>query len=72
LEKGTILIALYASPRWPPRILDLSGEANQACSALVVKKETVTYFYFNSLFYTRGRLQQIAVGAAQHNISSSW
>jgi len=67
---STILIALYASPTVGRLgILDVPATANQACSALVAKQEYGNLFLFHSLFATRDHLQQIAVGAAQQNIS---
>ena len=67
---GTILIALYASPTVGRLgILEVPGTANQACSALLAKPEFGNLFLFYTLLSTRDRLQQIAVGAAQQNIS---
>jgi type I restriction enzyme S subunit len=67
---GTILVALYASPTVGRLgILEVPAAANQACSALFTKPEYGNLFVFYSLLATRGRLQQIAVGAAQQNIN---
>jgi type I restriction enzyme S subunit len=67
---GTILIALYASPTVGRLgILEIPAAANQACSALLAKPEYGNLFLFYTLAATRERLQQIAVGAAQQNIS---
>jgi len=67
---GTILIALYASPTVGRLgILEVPAAANQACSALLAKPDYGTLFVFYSLRVTRDRLRQIAVGAAQQNIS---
>lgn len=68
--RGTILIALYASPTVGRLgILEIPAASNQACSALLVKPEYGNLFLFYSLLMTRDRLQQVAVGAAQQNIS---
>jgi type I restriction enzyme S subunit len=67
---GTILIALYASPTVGRLgILEVPAAANQACSALLARPEYGNLFLFYILLATRERLQQIAVGAAQQNIS---
>ena len=67
---GTILIALYASPTVGRLgILEVPAAANQACSALLARPEYGNLFLFYTLLATRERLQQIAVGAAQQNIS---
>ncbi len=67
---GTVLIALYASPTVGRLgILEVPASANQACSALLPKPEYGSLFLFYSLLFTRQYLQQIAVGAAQQNIS---
>ncbi len=67
---GTILIALYASPTVGRLgILEVPAAANQACSALLAKPDYGALFVFYALLLTRDRLQQIAVGAAQQNIS---
>jgi len=67
---GTILIALYASPTVGRLgILEIPAASNQACSALIVKPHYGNLFVFYSLLHSRDRLQQIAVGAAQQNIS---
>ena len=67
---GTILIALYASPTVGRLgILDTPATANQACSALVANPSVGNMFVYYSLLNSRDRLQRIAVGAAQQNIS---
>lgn len=67
---GTILIALYASPTVGRLgILEMPATANQACSALIAKPEYGNLFLFHSLLFAREELQNIAVGAAQQNIS---
>ena len=69
---GTVLIALYASPTVGRLgILTSPASANQACSALIPRSEIGTPFLYESLLATRGRLQDIAVGSAQQNISQS-
>ena len=66
----TILIALYASPTVGRLgILEIEGAANQACSALVARKEYGYLFLYYSLLFSRERLQNVAVGAAQQNIN---
>lgn len=69
-QTGTILIALYASPTVGRLgILEMPATANQACSALVANPEYGNLFLFYTLLFTREKLQNIAVGAAQQNIS---
>ena len=69
-EPGTVLVALYASPTVGRLgLLDARATANQACSALVAKPEYGNLLIFYSLMFTRDVLQNIAVGAAQQNIS---
>jgi type I restriction enzyme S subunit len=68
--KGTVLVALYASPTVGRLgILEIEATANQACSALIAKPPFNHLFLFHSILFSRSRLQQIAVGAAQQNIS---
>jgi len=68
--RGTVLIALYASPTVGRLgILERPATANQACSALQAKPEYGELLVFHTLFEARKRLQSIAVGAAQQNIS---
>lgn len=67
---GTILIALYASPTVGRLgVLEIPAASNQACSALLAKPDYGHLFVLYTLLATRDRLQQIAVGAAQQNIS---
>ena len=68
--RGTILFAIYASPT-VGRMGVLTGDAsaNQACTALLPKPEIGTAFLFEILKLCRPTLQNIAVGAAQQNIS---
>ena len=67
---GTVLIALYASPTVGRLgILETPAASNQACSGLVAKPEIGNLFLFHALLATRDRLRDIAVGAAQQNIS---
>jgi type I restriction enzyme S subunit len=67
---GTILFALYASPTVGRMgVLTRPGTSNQAAAGLIVKPEYGVPFLLNSLFLARGKLQQIAVGAAQQNIN---
>ena len=69
-EPGTVLIALYASPTVGRLgILETPAASNQACSGLIAKPEIGRLFLFHSLLATRDRLRDIAVGAAQQNIS---
>ena len=66
----TILVALYASPTVGRLgILETSATANQACSGLIAKANYGYLYLFYSLLFSRDRLQKIAVGAAQQNIS---
>ena len=68
--RGTVLIALYASPTVGRLgILERPAAANQACSALQARPEYGELLVFHTLFQARERLQTIAVGAAQQNIS---
>ena len=69
-DPGTVLIALYASPTVGRLgILETPAASNQACSGLVARPEIGRLFLFHSLLATRDRLRDIAVGAAQQNIS---
>jgi type I restriction enzyme S subunit len=66
----TILVALYASPTVGRLgILETSATANQACSGLIAKANYGYLYLFYSLLFSRDRLQYIAAGAAQQNIS---
>lgn len=68
--KDTLLIALYASPTVGRLgILESPAASNQACSGLIVRDDVGHFFLFQSLLNSRERLQRIAVGAAQQNIS---
>nr|WP_242476817.1 restriction endonuclease subunit S [Halochromatium glycolicum] len=67
---GTILFAIYASPTVGRMgILTAPSSANQACCALQAKDEIGVPFLFQALREARGDLQNIAIGAAQQNIS---
>ena len=69
-DTGTVLIALYASPTVGRLgILEIPAAANQACSALIANPDYGFLFLYYSLFFARKWLHQIAVGAAQQNIS---
>jgi type I restriction enzyme S subunit len=68
--RGTVLVALYASPTVGRLgVLEIEAAANQACCALLPKSETVQWILFHSLRAHRRRLQRLAVGAVQQNIS---
>lgn len=67
---GTVLVALYAAPTVGRLgVLQVRAASNQACSALLARPEYGHFFVFFALLMTRDRLQRIAVGAAQQNIS---
>ena len=69
-DVNTILIALYASPTVGRLgLLKTKAASNQACSGLVAKEEIGYSFLFYTLFFKRSELNNIAVGAAQQNIS---
>jgi len=71
-KPGTVLIALYASPTVGRLgVLETTGTANQACSALVAKPVYGNQFLYYTLLFARDELNRIAVGAAQQNISQS-
>ena len=68
--RGTVLIALYASPTVGRLgILEVPASANQACSALQADPAFGEQILFYTLLEARDHLQNIAVGAAQQNIS---
>ena len=68
--RGTVLIALYASPTVGRLgILEVPATANQACSALQADPAFGEQILFYTLLEARDHLQNIAVGAAQQNIS---
>jgi type I restriction enzyme, S subunit len=68
--KNTILVALYASPTVGRLgLLRTKSASNQACSGLVAKEEIGYSFLFYTLFFKRSEFNNIAVGAAQQNIS---
>ncbi|KOV20460.1 hypothetical protein ADK58_34385 [Streptomyces sp. XY152] len=67
---GTVLVALYASPTVGRLgILDEPAAFNQACSGLIAKSAFGELVLFESIKATRDRLQSLAVGSAQQNIS---
>ncbi len=67
---GTVLVALYASPTVGRLgILESPAAFNQACSGLLAKESLGELFLFETLKATRSKLQGIAVGSAQQNIS---
>jgi type I restriction enzyme S subunit len=69
---GTVLVALYASPTVGRLgVLESDATFNQACSALLAKAGVGPYVLFETLKATRSRLQNIAVGAVQQNISQA-
>jgi len=67
---GTVLVAMYASPTvGRVGVLETPAAANQACCALVARPAYGAWFLFHALLATRDRLQHLATGAAQQNIS---
>jgi type I restriction enzyme S subunit len=67
---GTVLVAMYASPTVGRLgVLTSPAAANQACCALVTRPDYGAWFLFHALLATRDRLQHLATGAAQQNIS---
>jgi type I restriction enzyme S subunit len=67
---GTVLVAMYASPTVGRLgVLESPAAANQACCALVARPAYGPWFLFHALLATRDRLQHVATGAAQQNIS---
>jgi len=69
-NENTILIALYASPTVGRLgLLKIKATANQACSGLNAKDEIGYPFLFYTLFFKRDEFNNVAVGAAQQNIS---
>ncbi|MHC4163406.1 MAG: restriction endonuclease subunit S [Planctomycetota bacterium] len=67
---GTVLVAMYASPTVGRLgVLEAPAAANQACCALVARPTHGAWFLFHALLATRDRLQHLATGAAQQNIS---
>lgn len=67
---GTVLVAMYASPTVGRLgVLASPAAANQACCALAPRPEYGAWFLFHALLATRDRLQHVATGAAQQNIS---
>jgi len=66
----TILIALYAAPTVGHMgILEITGTSNQACAALMTKKEYGYLYLYHSLYLARDNLQSISVGSAQQNLN---
>jgi len=69
-DKNTILVALYAAPTVGRLgLLRTKATSNQACSGLVAKKEIGHSFLFYNMLFKRNEFNNIAVGAAQQNIS---
>ena len=69
-ERGTILFAIYASPTVGRLgILTSRGTSNQAAAGLMASKSIGTPFLRRCLLFSRDKLQNIAVGAAQQNIN---
>jgi type I restriction enzyme S subunit len=67
---GTILFALYASPTVGRLgVLTYPGTSNQAAAGLIARPEFGVPFLRRLLLEARGKLQSIAVGAAQQNIN---
>jgi len=71
LPRGTLLMAIYASPTVGRLgILNTQAACNQACAALLIDPERADHrFVFYGLLHHRARLQQAASGSAQQNIS---
>lgn len=67
---GTTLVAMYASPTVGRLgLLATDAAANQACCALVPRDEVGAGFVFHAMLESRARLQHLATGAVQQNIS---
>lgn len=71
-ESGTVLVALYAAPTVGRLgILTHPAAFNQACSGLRAKEIIGELVLFETIKAVRADLQNIAVGAAQQNISKA-
>jgi len=67
--RGTVLLAIYAAPTLGRLgILDRRAAANQACCALVARREWGAAFLYHALLASRDRLAALATGAAQQNL----
>jgi type I restriction enzyme S subunit len=67
---GATLVAMYASPTVGRLgLLTTEAAANQACCALVPRKEIGAGFLFHAMLERRERLQHLATGAVQQNVN---
>ncbi|MEM3486586.1 MAG: restriction endonuclease subunit S, partial [Candidatus Methanomethyliaceae archaeon] len=70
LPKNTVLVALYGATVGKLGILRREAACNQACCALLVNPRKADFRYiFYQLLLHRKQLKNLAVGAAQQNIS---
>jgi len=70
LPKDTILLAMYGATVGQLGILKRSMSCNQACCAITTNENLANYrFIYYQLLLHRSQLKQLAVGAAQQNLS---
>lgn len=71
LEKNSVVIAIYAAPTVGRLgLFRISGTTNQACTALIANTSKVSHFHlFYTLYFLRNKLNSVASGSAQQNIS---
>ncbi|MCX2778622.1 restriction endonuclease subunit S [Microbulbifer thermotolerans] len=71
LPANTVLMAMYGATVGKLGILENEMACNQACCALIVDPSIADYRYlFYLLANQRGKIQSLATGAAQQNLSS--
>ncbi|MHB1267930.1 MAG: restriction endonuclease subunit S, partial [Acidithiobacillus ferriphilus] len=70
LPKNTVLVAMYGATVGQLGLLHQPMACNQACCALIVDEYKAHFRYiFYQLLQERGRLKNLATGAAQQNLS---
>jgi type I restriction enzyme S subunit len=69
LSKNTILLAMYGATVGMLGVLSKEMACNQACCAMVMKKDFDRDYFFYQLLFHRKQLLSLATGAAQQNLS---
>lgn len=70
LPKNTIIVAMYGATAGKLGVLMVEAATNQACANLVINPQIALYQYvFYYLLQNRNSILNLAIGAAQQNLS---
>ena len=70
LPINTVCLAMYGATAGNLGIFKIPAATNQACANMIVNPNKINYLYlFYSLLYNKEKLLNLAIGAAQQNLS---